>query len=144
MSSSRFEKIVKILLWVLMIVSAGITAWGYAVGFSDISVDTLLYWAYILAIVGIVIAIVFGITISAINNPKNLIKMAIELVAVVIVVGAVYMLSSGAPAIGYVGAEVSATTLKVTDTLLNLTYLLCALAIIAIIYGGIRNAIHNK
>ena len=35
MSSSKFEKIVKIMLWVLMIVSAGITAWGYAVGFSD-------------------------------------------------------------------------------------------------------------
>ena len=107
MSSSRFEKIVKILLWVLMIVSAGITVWGYAVGFSDMSVDTLLYWAYILAIVGIVIAIVFGITISAINNPKNLIKMGIELVAVVVVVGAVYFLSSGAPAVGYVGKEVS-------------------------------------
>ena len=144
MSSSNFEKIVKIMLWVLMIVSTGITAWGYAVGFNDASVDTLLYWAYVLVVVGIVAAIIFGITISIINNPKNVIKMAIELVAVVVVVGAVYLLSSGAPAVGYVGKEVSTMTLKLTDTVLNLTYILCALTVLAIILGGIRNAIRNK
>ncbi len=141
---SKYEKIIKIALWVLMIVSTGITAWGYAAGFTDKSVDTLLYWAYALVVVGIVAAILIGITISAINNPKSLIKMGIELVAVVIVVGAVYFLSSGAPAVGYVGKEVSAMTLKLTDTVLNLTYILCAITILAIIGGGIYNAIRNK
>ena len=141
---SRYEKIIKIALWVLMIVSTGITAWGYAVGFNDQSVDTLLYWAYALVVVGIVAAILIGITISAINNPKSLVKMGIELVAVVVVVGAVYFLSSGAPAVGYVGKEVSAMTLKLTDTVLNLTYILCAVTILAIIGGGIYNAIRNK
>ena len=102
MSSSKFEKIVRILLVVLMTVSAGITVWGYAVGFNDASVNTLFYWAYVLMIVGIAAALLFGIAISAINNPKNLIKIGIELVAVVVVVGAVYMLSSGAPAQGYI------------------------------------------
>ena len=144
MSSSKFEKIVKIMLWVLMIVSTGITAWGYAVGFNDASVNTLFYWAYVLMIVGIASAILFGIAISAINNPKNLIKIAVELVAVVVVVGAVYFLSSGAPAQGYVGPEVSHMTLKLTDTVLNLTYILCAVAILAIVGGGIYNAIRNK
>ncbi len=144
MSSSKFETIVKVVLWVLMVVSAGITAWGYATGFNDISVDTLLYWAYVLVIVGVAAAILFGITVSAINNPKNLIKMGIELVAVVVVVGVVYFLSSGAPAVGYVGKEVSPMTLKLTDTVLNLTYILCALTVLAIILGGIRNAIRNK
>ena len=144
MSSSKFEKIIKILLWVLMIVSAGITVWGYAIGFNDASVDTLFYWAYVLMIIGIAAAILFGIAISAINNPKNLIKMAIELVAAVVVVGAVYLLSSGAPAQGYIGPEVSQMTLKLTDTVLNLTYILCAVTILAIVGGGIYNAIRNK
>ena len=144
MSSSKFEKILKIMLWVLMIVSAGITAWGYAVGFSDASVNTLFYWAYVLMVVGVAAALLFGVAISAINNPKNLIKMGIELVAVVIVVGAVYFLSSGAPAQGYIGPEVSQMTLKLTDTVLNLTYILCALTVLAIIGGGIYNAIRNK
>ena len=144
MSSSNFEKIVKIMLWVLMIVSTGITVWGYAVGFNDASVNTLFYWAYVLMIVGIAAAVLFGIAISAINNPKNLIKMGIELVAVVVVVGAVYFLSSGAPAQGYIGPEVSHMTLKLTDTVLNLTYILCAVTILAIIGGGIYNAIRNK
>ena len=132
------------MLWVLMIVSAGITAWGYAVGFSDASVNTLFYWAYVLMVVGVAAALLFGVAISAINNPKNLIKMGIELVAVVIVVGAVYFLSSGAPAQGYIGPEVSQMTLKLTDTVLNLTYILCALTVLAIIGGGIYNAIRNK
>lgn len=144
MSSSKFETIVKITLWVLMIVSTAITVWGYAVGFNDASVNTLLYWAYALVVVGIVAAVLFGIAISAINNPKNLLKMLIELVVVVVVVGAVYLLSSGAPAMGYVGKEVSPMTLKLTDTVLNLTYILCALTVLAIIYGAIRNAILNK
>ena len=137
MSSSKFEKIVRILLVVLMTVSAGITVWGYAVGFNDASVNTLFYWAYVLMIVGIAAALLFGIAISAINNPKNLIKIGIELVAVVVVVGAVYMLSSGAPAQGYIGPEVSHLTLKLTDTVLNLTYILCAVTVLAIIGGGI-------
>lgn len=144
MSSSKFEKIIKIMLWVLMIASTAITVWGFAVGFNDASVDTLLYWAYVLVIIGIAAAVLFGIAISAINNPKNLIKMGIELVAVVVVVGAVYFLSSGAPAQGYTGPEVSPTTLKLTDTLLNLTYILCAMAVVAILGGGIYNAIRNK
>ena len=144
MSSSKFETIVKITLWVLMIVSTAITVWGYAVGFNDASVNTLLYWAYALVVVGIAAAVLFGIAISAINNPKNLLKMLVELVVVVVVVGAVYLLSSGAPAMGYVGKEVSPMTLKLTDTVLNLTYILCALTVLAIIYGAIRNAILNK
>ena len=144
MSSSKFETIVKITLWVLMIVSTAITVWGYAVGFNDASVNTLLYWAYALVVIGIAAAVLFGIAISAINNPKNLLKMLIELVVVVVVVGAVYLLSSGAPAMGYVGKEVSPMTLKLTDTVLNLTYILCALTVLAIIYGAIRNAILNK
>ena len=144
MSSSKFETIVKITLWVLMIVSTAITVWGYAVGFNDASVNTLLYWAYALVVVGIAAAVLFGIAISAINNPKNLLKMLIELVVVVVVVGAVYLLSSGAPAMGYVGKEVSPMTLKLTDTVLNLTYILCAVAILAIVGGGIYNAIRNK
>lgn len=144
MSSIKFEKIVKILLWTLMIISAGITVWGYAGGFNDAAVNALFYWAYILMIVGIASAVLFGIAISAVNNPKNLIKIGIEIVAVVVVVGIVYYFSSGAPAQGYMGPEVSHMTLKFTDTVLNLTYILCAATILAIIGGGIYNAIRNK
>ena len=68
----------------------------------------------------------------------------IEFVAVVVVVGIVYAVSSGAPAVGYVGKEVSQMTLKLTDTVLNLTYILCAVTVLAIIGGGVYNAIRNK
>ena len=141
---SRYEKIIKISLWVLMLVSTAITVWAYAANFTDTSVDTLLYWAYVMVVAGLALAVVIGIVISAINNPKSLLKGGLALLCVAVVIGAVYFLSSGAPAVGYVGKEVSALTLKLTDTVLNLTYILCALTVLAIIYGAIRNAILNK
>ena len=122
-----------------------ITVWAYAANFTDTSVDTLLYWAYVMVVAGLALAVVIGIVISAINNPKSLLKGGLALLCVAVVIGAVYFpVVRRPPAVGYVGKEVSALTLKLTDTVLNLTYILCALTILAIIYGAIDNAIRNK
>ena len=141
---SKYGKILKYVLWVMMIIGAIIAIWAYAVSFTEGAVDTLLYFAYVMVAIGVGVIILVGITISALNNPKNLIKLGIGLVAAVIVIGAVYMLSPGNPAMGYIGQEVSHGTLKMTDTLLNLTYILCALAVITIIYSAIASAIRSN
>ena len=141
---SRYEKIIKISLWVLMLVSTAITVWAYAANFTDTSVDTLLYWAYVMVVAGLALAVVIGIVISAINNPKSLLKMLIGLAAIAVIVAVAYVLAPGTPAVGYVGAEVPASTLKLTDTILNLTYFTCGVAIVVIIAGLIVNAVRNK
>ena len=139
-----YRKIIRYILWVLLAVSAVIAIWSYAVGFTDKAVDKLLYWAYALAIVGIVATVVIAITISAINNPKSLLKMLVGLAVVAVIVGVAYVLAPGTPAVGYLGAEVPAMTLKLTDTILNLTYFACGAAIIVIIGGVIMDAVRNK
>ncbi len=140
----NYNKILKYVLWVMMVIGAIIAIWAYAVGFTEGAVNSLLYFAYVMVAIGVGVIILVGITISALNNPKNLIKLGIGLVAAVVVVGAVYMLSPGNPAMGYIGQEVSHGTLKMTDTLLNLTYILCVLAFIAIIFSAIASAIRNN
>lgn len=140
----NYNKILKYVLWVMMVIGAVIAIWAYAVGFTEAAVNSLLYFAYVMVAIGVGVIILVGITISALNNPKNLIKLGIGLVAAVVVVGAVYMLSPGNPAMGYIGQEVSHGTLKMTDTLLNLTYILCVLAFIAIIFSAIASAIRNN
>jgi hypothetical protein len=56
-----------------------------------------------------------------------------------------YFMASGAPAIGYTGATPpTASELKLTDTILNLTYILAVAAVVAIIVGEVFSAIRNK
>ena len=94
----NYNKILKYVLWVMMVIGAVIAIWAYAVGFTEAAVNSLLYFAYVMVAIGVGVIILVGITISALNNPKNLIKLGIGLVAAVVVVGAVYMLSPGNPA----------------------------------------------
>lgn len=139
-----YRKIIRYILWLLLAVSAVIAIYAYAAGFTDNAVDTLLYWAYAMAIVGIVASVVIAITISAVNNPKSLLKMLGVLVGVAVIVGVAYLLAPGTPAVGYLGPEVPGMTLKLTDTILNLTYFACGASIIVIIGGVIMDAVRNK
>ncbi|MGN1211161.1 MAG: hypothetical protein ACI4TM_05700, partial [Candidatus Cryptobacteroides sp.] len=77
------------------------------------------------------------------NNPKSLVKLGIGLLCVAAVVGGAYLLASGAPAMGIVGEQPSDSTLKFTDTILNLTYLACGAAIISVIAGVVVKAIRK-
>ena len=51
-----------------------------------------------------------------------------------------WLLAPGTPAVGYLGEPVSDGTLKLTDTILNLTYLLFGGSIVALIAGWIIGA----
>ena len=55
-----------------------------------------------------------------------------------------FLLAKGNPVPGYVGPEVPAGQLKLTDTILNLTAIVGVGAVLAIIVGEIRLAIANK
>jgi len=137
-------------MWVLMAIGVLLVVLGFIKGWPSLgqpdngTVTPLLNWAYVLLIAAIACIVIFGIAIKAMNDPKSLIKLLIGLVAVAVVVGIVYAISKGSPAIGYNGEPVSAFTLKYTDTLLNLTYLLAGLAVVAIIVGEILSAVRNK
>jgi hypothetical protein len=46
--------------------------------------------------------------------------------------------------VGYIGEQPDQQTLKLTDTLLNLTYLLAGGAIVSIVVGEVISAVRNK
>ena len=131
----------------LIVVSVVLLVLGFVKGFeaSDgAAVDNLLRWAYVMLALAVVAAIVVSAIVGFINNPKSVIKILIGLVAIAAVCFVVYLVSKGEPAVGLTVEQPSASTLKLTDTILNLTYLVGGLAIVSIIVGEVISAIRNK
>ena len=146
----NLNKIFKWLMLALILIGVAILVWGFMKGYPGTpaadngTVDPLLYWAYALVGIAIFCIVVFGVAIAAVNNPKSLVMLGIGLVAVAAICFVVYLVSPGAPAVGLLTEQPSASTLKLTDTILNLTYLAGGLAILAIIVGEILSAVRNK
>lgn len=135
------NKIFKITGWVLGLL--GIVFGILAFVNEGSSVDLLLRYTYFLFFAAVVIWIGLAIFIAGRNNPKNLLKAAGVVVGVAALVVLAYVLSAGAPALN-VKTQPTPQWLKLTDTMLLLTYFLGGAAIIAIIVGAVRDAINNK
>ena len=142
----KYEKIIKWVLAALFVLGVVFSFYGFAVGFEsngNAPVDTILYGAYAYATVTI-LAVLFGVVvIGGINNPKSLLKLLAGLLAIVAVVAVAYVLAPGTPAVGYLGDPVSDSTLKLTDTMLNLTYFLFGGALLALVAGWVIGAIRK-
>mgnify|MGYP003436550484 FL=1 len=139
----KYEKIIKWLLLALFIVGAVFSFYGFAVGFdsnADAPVDNMLYCAYIYAGIAILAVLIGVVVIGGINNRKTLVKLLAGIVVIAAIIAVAYVLAPGTPAVGYLGEPVSDMTLKLTDTMLNLTYLLCGGAILSLIVGAIVSA----
>ena len=146
----KYEKIIKWVLAILFVVGIALSVYGFIVGWPtddqkwDTSlhfpVDLILWGAY--AFAGItILAVVFGVfVIGGINNPKTLVGLLIGVIVIAAVVGGAWMLAPGTPAIGYMGDPVSDFNLKLTDTMLSLTYLIFGAAIVSLIVGWVVGA----
>lgn len=142
----NYGKIFKILMVLLIVVSVAILVWGSVTGFESNgaqAVDVMFYWAYFMVGLAAASWVLLGLVISAKNDPKSLIKLCLAAVAVCVVVGGAYLLAPGTPALGLL-EEHPAMEYKLTDTVLNLTYLLACAAIAAIVVGEIVAAVRNR
>ncbi len=139
----KYDKIIKWILAALFVIGVVVTAYGYIAGFEAngaAPVNVLLYCTYAFAVITI-LAVVFGVlVIGGLNNPKSLIKMGVGIVVIAVIIGGAYLLAKGDPAVGYLGDPVSDATLKMTDTVLNLTYLFFGASILALVAGWIIGA----
>jgi len=144
------NKALKIGLWGLMLISVAILVWGFATGWPSLGepanapVNALLGWAYVMIGIAVACWVLVGLVMSAKNDPKSLVKTGIILAGAAVVCVIAYAIAPGSPAVGYNGAPVTAATLKLTDTLLTLTYLFGGAAIVAIVFGEIRMSVTNK
>ncbi|MBR5954912.1 MAG: hypothetical protein IK022_00025 [Bacteroidales bacterium] len=145
----NYNKIFKWIMLAISVVALGLLVWGFVKGFpanvaeDNGTVDPLLNWGYVVIGIALFCVIVVGTIVSAINNPKSLVKLGIVLAAIAAVCFVVYLLSPGNEALNLTVDQPSATTLKLTDTVLNLTYLSGALAILAIVFGEIWGAVRK-
>ena len=139
----KYDKIIKWLLASLFVVGIVFSFYGFAVGFEtngNAPVDNMLYCAYAFAAIAILAVVLGVVVIGGINNPKSLLKLVLGLVVIAGVVAVAYVLAPGTPAVGYIGPEVPAGTLKLTDTILNLTYLLFGASILSLVIGWVVGA----
>ena len=142
----KYEKIIKWVLAALFVLGVVFSFYGFAVGFEsngNAPVDNMLYCAYAFAAIAILAVLLGVVVIGGINNPKSLLKLFIGLLAIAAVVAVAYILAPGTPAVGYLGDPVSDGALKLTDTILNLTYFLFGGALLALVAGWIIGAIRK-
>ena len=148
MEKQKYAKIIKVLLWVLLILSVGVLILGSVKGFEANDgkmTDLLLYWGYAMIGLALVCVICVGLYIAIRTNPKSLVKLGIILVGAAVLAFIAYLLASGKPAMGYNGTRIpTASELKMTDTILNLAYILGGAAIASIIVGEIVMSLRNK
>ena len=139
----KYEKLIKWLLVALFIVGIVFSVYGFIVGFDtngNAPVDNILYCTYAFAAIAMLAVVIGVVVIGGINNPKSLLKMLAGLVVIVAIAAVAYVLAPGTPAVGYLGEPVSDGTLKLTDTILNLTYFLFGGAIVALVVGWVVGA----
>ena len=142
----KINKLIKWCMVALLVISIAILVWGFVVGFESNggqAVDTLIYWAYIMIGLALASWVIVGGIVSAKNDPKSILKTIVLIVAIAAVCFVAYLLAPANPAVGREGLD-EIGKLKLTDTVLNLTYFAGAAAILAIIIGEIRLAITNK
>ena len=142
----KYDKIIKWVLIALFIVGIVFSVYGFIVGFEsngNAPVDNILYCAYAFAAIALLAVVLGVVVIGGINNPKSLLKLVLGLVAIGAIVAVAYVLAPGTPAVGYLGDPVSDGTLKLTDTVLNLTYFTFGLSILALVVGWIVGAVRK-
>ena len=148
MENQKYAKIFKLCLVALWVVSVIVLVWGSLKGFEandGAATNVLLYWAYIVLGIALASVICVGLYIRATTDPKSLVKIGIAVLGAAVLFGVAYLLASGAPAVGYSGAKLpSATELKMTDTILNLAYIVGGAAILSIIAGEVLMSIRKK
>ena len=151
MEDQKYAKIFKIILWVLMILSVGVLLFGMIKGYpqpheaDNGTVAPLLYWAYIVLGCALLSVVGVGLYVRATTDKKSLKGIGFAVVGAAVLFGLCYLLASGAPAIGYSGSRIpTATELKMTDTILNLAYIVGGAAILSIIAGEVMMIIRNK
>lgn len=129
----------KVLTWLLMGVSVILTALFFSGEKNTDTVQPFIIWAYILFAAAAVMALLFPIYFF-IRNPKNATKSlaGLGLMAVLFIVGFLFADATPIPSPTQNPNLSDPTILVISDTGLIVTYLMFALAIVLLIYTGIR------
>lgn len=100
-----------------------------------------LWLAYILVVLGVVLAVVFPI-ISSVSEPKKMVKSAIGLGVILVVFGIGYVISGSELTAKYIESGVDTEGLsKMIGGMLTMVYILMGIASAGIVYTELNKAI---
>ncbi|MCB0495189.1 MAG: hypothetical protein KDC79_03585 [Cyclobacteriaceae bacterium] len=100
-----------------------------------------LWLAYILVIVGVILAVVFPI-ISSVSEPKKMVKTAVGVVGILVFFGIGYAVSGSEVTAKYIESGVDTAGLsKMIGGMLSMVYILMAVAAAGIVYTELNKAI---
>lgn len=105
--------------------------------------DGLIWWTYALCALAILLVLALSI-FAMVENPKSLKKTGFTLGLAIVLIVASYFLASGAPVQANVAKAPTAGALKLTDTILILTYILMGATILVILGGAVVNMIKKR
>lgn len=105
--------------------------------FESFMVDIMIPITYVLFAVATIFALFVGPIMSAIANPKGLVRGAIALVVLIVVFGIAWSVSSDAVTPMYVNKNISPSVSKLVEGGLNMFYILFVVAIVAAVYSEI-------
>lgn len=106
-------------------------------------VDGILWWTYVLVILAIALIVVLSI-VAVFGNKKSIKSTGIVLLIAVVLVAASYLLASGNPVAVNVATQPDPATFKMTDAILNLTYILFVGVIGSLLVGTVVNAFKKR
>ena len=92
----NYSKLFKIVMLVLVIISVALLVWGFLAGFESNdgrAVEVLLWWAYIILGIAVAAVVIFGLIISAKNDPKSLVRLGIGLLVIAAICFIAYLLA---------------------------------------------------
>mgnify|MGYP001346257136 CR=1 FL=1 len=141
MSNSLISNLVKILSWVLMGVSTVIALLFFA---GVVDENLFIIWAYVLLVIAAFFAVIFPVVFFVLY-PKNAMKALVGLVGLGIAVLIGYLLSDTTTIITATNHPnfSNPKVLAFTDTGIIATYVLFGVAVLGLLFTGIRSIFHR-
>lgn len=136
--TDTFNKILQISLYVILAISVILFVLFYIKGES--MTNTVIYWAYILLAITVLLLIGFPIAFF-IKNPRKGLTVLFVLIGFIILFGISYLLASDATnAVVYEKMHITANTSRFIGAGLIMMYILTGITVLSLIYTGIVNA----
>lgn len=137
-------KLAKILEWILLGLSLVLLVAFFVMPHdvaSDPAVNLFIVWAYVLLFAAIALVVVFLLK-DVFSSKKSLVSFLLLLVGIVVLIAASYFLAKGGEVA--TSAPYTEQVSKLSDTVLNLTYIMFGASVLALIVTGVMNAIRNR
>ena len=135
---NRPWKILELILFVVSLVLFAIVFTAKPTTTDSASLDAFLYWIYALVCLALCVTLLFPL-FGAFKSKQKLLRLIILILGVVVIVGGAWLLAPGTPI--ETKATVADGDFKFADTVLYVTYFVVCVAILSLIWSGLRKVI---